>query len=270
MSVLGIFRLVAFIVATTFATIVVALAAAFIAITHNAGIDTSTYTFIFVGLTAGALTLLTLPAYLWIDHTRQGVFTSMIIVEMATLTIIWILWLVTASLSVSQVTLFNDLECLFGPSSFSDPFGNPFDNSPQVDLAVPCHATTAIEAFAFLSWFTLLGYAFVLLVFTFIASGRGHSVWTQSVKETNFFAPAVETAPQMQAQVMNPTLAPQFTGQPMYPPYQMGAPMPQQVPMFQGPPMQQMMPPFQAPAGAFMTPQPTGASFTHPPQPGQV
>ena len=44
-------------------------------------------------------------------------------------------------------------------------------------------------------------YSFILLVFTLIASSRGHNVWFQSVKDAHFFAPSVN-AGQTPAQQM--------------------------------------------------------------------
>lgn len=41
-----------------------------------------------------------------------------------------------------------------------------------------------------------MGYSIVLLTYTLIAAQRGHSVWTSSVKETDFNAPHVAGAPQ--------------------------------------------------------------------------
>jgi len=35
-----------------------------------------------------------------------------------------------------------------------------------------------------------MGYCLLLLIFSIIGASRGHKVWTSSVKETNFLAPA--------------------------------------------------------------------------------
>jgi hypothetical protein len=102
-------------------------------------------------------------------------------------------------------------------------------------------------------------YSFILLVFCFIATARGHNIWFSSVRDTNFFAPAIVT--QMQAQFLpqsqpfSPALVPQFAGQPMYPPYSV----PQQGIPFQAAPMQQM--PFQNSPAPFMTPQSNGSPY---------
>ena len=84
-------------------------------------------------------------------------------------------------------------------------------------------------------------YSFVLLVFTLIAGSRGHNVWFQSVKETNFFAPSVEeeNVPTEKMEVQYPAnFAPQqqMYGMPNMQPPMQG--MPFQNPQFQGVPFQ--------------------------------
>src|SRR5262249_4162825 len=94
-----------------------------------------------------------------------------------------------------------------------------------------------------------MGYAFILLVFTMIAHNRGHhEVWVQSVKHTNFFAPAVDAPSDEPGGGVPPqvlALQPQYTGVVTPPPMITTPP-----PMFATPPPQGM------PFGVIVQPQP--------------
>ena len=86
-----------------------------------------------------------------------------------------------------------------------------------------------------------MSYSFILLVFTFIASGRGHNVWFQSVKHTNFFAPSVDAlhAPAQQMGIQYPAdfaHQQQMYGMPNMQQHMQGVPF--QNPQFQGVPFQ--------------------------------
>jgi hypothetical protein len=98
-----------------------------------------------------------------------------------------------------------------------------------------CREFAAITAFGFLAWIvrkcllnlfkslfsvpsaTVFGYVILLLVFAIIGQSKGQRVWTSSVKESNFLAPAAgakyggypqATAPQMADQHQHPPTAP--------------------------------------------------------------
>jgi hypothetical protein len=237
MSLLGTLRVALFIIASVFAAIVVAMAGHFIFLTQKDFIF-PTQPYAPLALATGALTLISLPTCLIVDAQRKGAWTSMIITEMVVLTILWVMWVATAALTAQAYVLLLDPGC-----ATSDNFGGSVD--PEFLLV--CRESQVIEAFGFLSFISILIYAFVLLVFTFIAGARGHSVWFSSVKETNFFAPSVEPPPAVapvmqyppnfvpQQQVYTPAPIPQFGTMPMYPQYQPGSPVP-----FQGAPMQQI------------------------------
>ena len=97
-------------------------------------------------------------------------------------------------------------------------------------------------------------YLIILIVYTSIASSRGHSVWFQSVKDTHFYTPSVDAGkiPAQQMMVQYPgNFAPQqatqgvpFQGSPMHPSSQ---PLPMQGPIQnlnpQGYPLQQFQTP---------------------------
>jgi hypothetical protein len=263
MSLIGNIRLGVFIATTLFACIVVALSGHFLS--WELGLLGGYSPFAALAIASGALTLFTLPVYAIIDNKRNGAMTSMIIVEMVTITILWVLWVATASLMANT----GNVNC-----NVSD----IYYQIPASDLTA-CHEFQAIEAFSFLSFFSLLIYAFILLVFTMIAHNRGHAVWTSSVKETNFFAPGIvppEDAEkqaggmpqQQQPYQYPPNFAPQQQG---YAPPPQGFAPPQQgfAPPPQGftPPPQGFAPPpqqgFAPPQQGFAPPQ---QSFTPPPQ----
>lgn len=229
MSVLGVFRIVCLVLASIFGVIVAAIAADNIAITETEFASegfTTYFPFAALALAAGGLTLLTLPALLIVDAVRAGAWTSMIAVEMVVSTILWALWLGTAAYVSQQITGIASVNC----ADFTG------------DGAILCNGTKAIQAFSFLAWVVIMIYSFILLVFTLIASSRGHNVWLQSVKDTNFFAPSVDAekvpTEQMAAQYP-PNFAPQqpmMYGMPNMQPPMQG--MPFQNPQFQGVPFQ--------------------------------
>jgi hypothetical protein len=233
MAVLDIVRMVAFIVATVFSVIVLALSAHVTSLTEQADIPFY-LTFAAMGIATALLTIFTLPVFLIIDNVRRGAVTSMIISEIVVLSILWILWLSTAGLAANAFEIF----CTFSTSS-------------------GCQEIQAVEAFSFLTWLGLMAYAFVLLTFTFIAAGRGHSsVWTSSVKDTNFFAPSVQQQQQpMATGGMIPQMQMPTGGQ--YPPIQ-----PQ--PMFVPAPYQGV------PIGSQAYAPPSPAPVTQSPYAGQV
>jgi len=187
----------AFSAVTLFSFIVLALSA------HFTSRRVFTYDFAALGIATAVLSLLSLPVMLLIDNIRKGALTSMILVEIAWLGLLWVLWVATAGTS----------------SQWGMIFGSE---------------VSAIQAFSHLAWLVLFGYLGTLITFSIIAANRGYNrVWYQSVKETEFNAPPVQPAP-MQAQQIVPA---QNTGVPqaVYPPQ--GSPVPgwagqpQQVPV---------------------------------------
>lgn len=51
-----------------------------------------------------------------------------------------------------------------------------------------CRSFQAIEAFAWLNWLILMGYAIALLVLAILAHNRGNQgIWRSSVRDTDFF-----------------------------------------------------------------------------------
>jgi hypothetical protein len=254
MSILSTIRLATWGAAILFSLITLALAAHFTSITLQPSTVYgyySTYTyrgvyfpFAAMAIATSLLTLLTLPPFIGIDYTRTGAPTSMIMTEMIVVTILWILWLVTGSLTANET------------------FGRGLSGCT---LTI-CHEYNAIEAFSFLAFIFLLGYAFTLLVFTLIAHNRGHSsVWTQSIKETNFFAPPVNAPGGTPATGVVNEKAGYNSPAPQYPPvspYNAPGALPQQ--QFQQPPFQQQQfqqqpfQPQQVPQQQFQQPPPQG------------
>jgi hypothetical protein len=244
MHFLSITRLLVFILTSVFGLASAALSGQSLVLYNAYGVGILVFTV--VGIAAGVLTLLTLPIFVIIDTVRKGAFTSMIVVELITLTILWVLWLATAVLTNQS---------LEGISDCSD--------LDIADAVTTCQDAMAVEGLSFLAWIILLIYTFLLLVFSIIASTRGRSVWTSSVKDANFFAPAAQSKSESQTsyplQQVTYTTTPsaafgtqQVGTQHMYPNYHMGAPVPQQGIPFQGAPMQQV--PFQGGRSMIGTP----------------
>ncbi|GLB33399.1 hypothetical protein LshimejAT787_0102830 [Lyophyllum shimeji] len=175
------------------------------------------FTFAAMGIATAVLSLLSLLTMLVVDNMRKGAFTSMIIVEIGWLGLLWVLWLTTAALT-SQLGVFTGSSC-------------HTRNSTANTL---CREISAVQAFAHLAWLVLFGYLGALITFSLIAANRGYNrVWFQSVKETEFNAPPVHQQP-MQQPMQTQYLPAQNTGV-SYPPQGSPAPgwagQPQQVPV---------------------------------------
>ncbi|KAG6827430.1 hypothetical protein H0H92_011831 [Tricholoma furcatifolium] len=133
------------------------------------------YDFEIVALLAGALTALILPVMLVVGAIRKGAFTTMIAVELPTLTVIWVLFLVIGALTAQWKDVFYPFGC-----------GDTFDLSTIQQGW--CNEFYAIFGLSFVVWIILFLYTVILLIFSLIGQSRGNVVWTTSVSEANFFA----------------------------------------------------------------------------------
>ncbi|KAJ7473811.1 hypothetical protein B0H11DRAFT_1336701 [Mycena galericulata] len=132
------------------------------------------------GLAIGTatVTLITLATMIIVEFVRPGVvFTSMIVVEVAWFSFLWILWLATGGMSVQAAQQVFNPGCGYMDSVVD---GN-------------CRETAAIQALSFLNWLILMGYTILILILAIIASNRKNSVWKCSVSKALFFTPS--TAP---------------------------------------------------------------------------
>ncbi|KAH0837969.1 hypothetical protein J3R83DRAFT_6206 [Lanmaoa asiatica] len=158
-------------VTTLFSLIVLAISANLISQTQQ--YFSITATFCALGIAVAVISLVTLPVMLVVDIIRRGAFTSMVVVELAWLSTLWILWVATAGETVSG-------------NNLSFPFGCDYVNTLYNGM---CQQTQAIEAFSFLNFIILLFYTGFLSVLAVIAASRGQSVWLSSVRES-FDSPA--------------------------------------------------------------------------------
>ncbi|CDO68776.1 hypothetical protein BN946_scf184989.g42 [Trametes cinnabarina] len=95
----------------------------------------SYYIFAALNIAVGGLTMLTIPVMVAIDFVRTGAITSMVLVELVWLSILWVLWIATAAYTADQTSE------AFSACDFIYPILN------QV-----CNETRAMEAFGFLAW----------------------------------------------------------------------------------------------------------------------
>ncbi|KAF9225383.1 hypothetical protein BS17DRAFT_794966 [Gyrodon lividus] len=219
MGVISGVRIAVLALSTIFSIVVLGLAAHLIWLT----IQYDNYYLIFcaLGIAAAVLSLVTLPVMLVTDFVRRGAFTSMIVVELVWLFILWVLWVATAGEAVSA-------------SNYYFTYGCIYTEDPLVNQA--CHEFQAVEAFAFLNFIILLLYTVFLLISALVATSRGNGIWLSSVKESTFFPssnPPVQQHPMGQ---YDNTLAPQhqavpqqYTGAPVQPQYT-GSTVPSQQP----------------------------------------
>jgi hypothetical protein len=169
---------------TVFAIIVFPLSAHIIHVTTSS-IRGFYYDFAALGLAVAILTLLTFPAMLLLSVNRKGALTSYIWVEVAWLSLMWILWLAVGA-SVADIPFINSVR------------GVGYVSEAQ-----------AIEAFGFLSWIFLMFYSVTVLVLAIMAHMKGRSeVWTSEVRTFDF----TNEAPAGVANV------PQYENKGQYPP----------------------------------------------------
>ncbi|KAF8841942.1 hypothetical protein BDN67DRAFT_471233 [Paxillus ammoniavirescens] len=130
------------------------------------------FIFCALGVAAAGLSLLTLPVMLVTDFLRRGAFTSMVVVELVWLSILWVLWVATAAEAVNA-------------STYYFPYGCIDEGDPTVLQA--CHEIQAVEAFSFLIFIILMLYTVLLLISALVAASRGDRVWLSTVKDSTFF-----------------------------------------------------------------------------------
>ncbi|KIM42808.1 hypothetical protein M413DRAFT_444461 [Hebeloma cylindrosporum] len=168
-------RTVIFGTVTVFAFIVLALCAS---ITNY----TSTYyyggyfPFAALGIAVAVLTLLTLPAMLYLSLNRKGAFTSLTGLEFGWTSFLWILWLALGGNSAGILWLGDCGYWLTGKGESM------------------CRQSQAVTAFGFLNWIALFAYNITLLVLLIRQQMRGNSVWNGYITETDFAAPGPNSA----------------------------------------------------------------------------
>ncbi|KAH7887253.1 hypothetical protein F5I97DRAFT_2007666, partial [Phlebopus sp. FC_14] len=182
-------------------------------------------TFAAFGLAAGAVTVVSLPLFLFLGRLRRGIFTSMIVFEIIWFFILWILWVATAGDTVAARTYYFPEGCVL-------------DQYPQSNQI--CYEITAVEAFSFLAFFCVFIYYDVLVLYAIINAIRGKGIWTASVHEAAGVTGPPSAIPMNQTQYASvPGGQYQNYGgfPPNAPPQQAYNPYPQQ-----GPPMGQNQP----------------------------
>ncbi|KAJ6567271.1 hypothetical protein DFH09DRAFT_456116 [Mycena vulgaris] len=195
MAAIPLIRLIALSVVLGFSVIVLGLSAALTSTTET--VLEGFFEFAALAIATASITLITLPIMIALEVKRPGTaFTSMIVVELSWLSILWVLWLATAADSAQAGQIFFVSGC-----------GNYIDS----DIVSACRETSGIQAFAFLNWLILLAYTVLILVLSIIASSRKHTgVWKSSVAEAPFFtpgaaAPAIPLATSQHATSYAPT-----------------------------------------------------------------
>jgi len=169
---LHIVRIVVLSLSITFAIIVLGLSAHLTS--QSEEFFNVTFTFAALAIASAVITVVTLPVLLIVDLLRNGAFTSMVVVELPWLFIVWVLWLAAGADTANANSLLFDSSCSFVREVFLP----------------TCHEVQAIEGFSFLNWIMLMAYSIVVFVMAIIGSTRGHKTWTTSVKNANFLGPA--------------------------------------------------------------------------------
>ncbi|EIW87105.1 hypothetical protein CONPUDRAFT_116163 [Coniophora puteana RWD-64-598 SS2] len=164
MGALGIVRIVTLSLSLLFSIIVLGLSAHLISLT----LEYFNLYFVFcaLGVATAVLTFFTIPVMLIVDTMRQGAFTSMVVVELPWLFVLWILWVATGALTANADVFYFPEGCIYIN-----------DITQQA-----CQEFKAIEAFAFLNFILLMIYTIAILVCAIVSATRGNDVWLGSVK----------------------------------------------------------------------------------------
>ncbi|KDQ65033.1 hypothetical protein JAAARDRAFT_75415 [Jaapia argillacea MUCL 33604] len=159
-----IFRRVILVTLLLFSIVVLGLSAHMIYFTetHYGGYLISSALAIAVSI----ITILVVSFSLVVDFLQQNVFTSIVVVDLAFQVVLWALWVATGADTADA-------------DSQSFPDGCIFIDR-DVDHA--CREFTAIQAFSFLNWLLIMGYAITL--FSLAIIGRrthGDRIWTSRI-----------------------------------------------------------------------------------------
>ncbi|KAF9493347.1 hypothetical protein BDN71DRAFT_1108604 [Pleurotus eryngii] len=143
-----------------------------------------------INLVIAPLTIVALSIILSVGAFRQNAITSMIWVEVTTLSILWAMWVMVAAFTTRVINLNFPLGC-----TAYIPF--------YLQL---CSKITAIQGLAWTVWVLLMGYSIILGIMACVATSRGISVWSKSVKDATFSHPAspnqdVQMPPKLELQV---------------------------------------------------------------------
>ncbi|KAK7471059.1 hypothetical protein VKT23_002474 [Stygiomarasmius scandens] len=143
-----------------------------------------------LGVASAVLTILTVPVMIIVDFVRRGAFTSMVVVELVWLGILWVLWLATGAKTVDDFNILYPVGC----DTLSE-----FTRSTTLISA--CREMQAVTAFSFLSWAVLMIYWVTLLIASIVALSRGNSrVWFSSAGEMSNEKQNATNATMMQPQ----------------------------------------------------------------------
>jgi len=173
MSLLPIFRIVVLCLSFVLAVIVMSLSAHLTSFTVS--FEGEALVSAMLAVTTAGLTILTLPIMVIVDFLCKRAFTSMVLVELVWLSILWMLWLSTG---------------VDGADSINTSFPDGCNGYVNGALSIACRDSVGIIALSFLNFVLLMAYSIMLLVFATVSSNRGHSIWTSSVKEANLLAPS--------------------------------------------------------------------------------
>ncbi|THU91971.1 hypothetical protein K435DRAFT_840752 [Dendrothele bispora CBS 962.96] len=137
------------------------------------GIATASAAFEGLGIATAAITIATVPLMVGMELTRKGAFTSMVVVELTWLGILWVLWLVTGARTIRLFDAFFSSGC----------------HGLHNDKLTFCRETQAIAAFGFLSsGIILMFYWIFLFAASITAASHGNSqVWFSSVHDMNVY-----------------------------------------------------------------------------------
>ncbi|KAG7085292.1 hypothetical protein E1B28_013833 [Marasmius oreades] len=223
-SIISIARIVVLGIAILFSFVTIALAGHMYSVTGAVIV----YDFENLAIAIAVLTIISAPVFLVVGLLRKGSWFTMNVVEVPVLGFLSIIWLANGILYTEwDSILYATLQC---NSDRLSAIGQTF-----------CREFKAVEAFSFITWIALFGYAAATIVFCLIGKSRGNNVWLVDASAADYFT--WKKNPQRDASFMSQpqytgTIPTQFTGQTMGTQYtgqqpQMGYVQPVVQPQFQ-------------------------------------
>ncbi|KAI0316129.1 hypothetical protein OF83DRAFT_288268 [Amylostereum chailletii] len=147
-------------------------------------LDGSYFVFSALAVAVAVITIVSVVPMIVIDFLRQGAFTSLVWVEVAWFSVLWILWLSTGA----DTAWANDQVFVGSSCDFANSIVKTF-----------CNEFKAVMAFSFLTWIVLMAYTSTLIVLAFIGHSRSQRTWTSTVREGFVDGPQEEKAVDMGA-----------------------------------------------------------------------
>jgi hypothetical protein len=169
-KVFGLIRVIVLALVSLFSALVLVMAA--LVTSYSVPVLGGYFPWAAFALAIGFITLVTVPVMIALSIFLKGAFTSMIVVELSYVCLLWILWLSVGG-TIGNLEMIN----------YCSAIGSNAGQSA-------CMETQAMVAFSFLNWLLLMGLNIFLFTLVVIQANRGNSaIWTSCVTSVDYGAP---------------------------------------------------------------------------------